>query len=65
MEVLESHSALQIVALGGLGEIGMNMTVYQHGRDILIVDCGLMFPAPDMLGIDYVIPDISLSLIHI
>jgi ribonuclease J len=59
MEVLTSPSALQIVALGGLGEIGMNMTVYQHGDDILIVDCGLMFPAPDMLGIDYVIPDIS------
>lgn len=59
MELLESNSALQIVALGGLGEIGMNMTVYQHGDDILIVDCGLMFPAPDMLGIDYVIPDIS------
>ncbi|MDD2309270.1 MAG: ribonuclease J [Desulfuromonadaceae bacterium] len=59
MEGLESHSALQIVALGGLGEIGMNMTVYQHGEDILIVDCGMMFPTPEMLGIDYVIPDIS------
>ncbi|MDO9067190.1 MAG: ribonuclease J, partial [Deltaproteobacteria bacterium] len=59
MEIVESHSALQIVALGGLGEIGMNMTVYQHGDDIVIVDCGLMFPSPDMLGIDYVIPDIS------
>ncbi|MBV5339853.1 MAG: ribonuclease J [Deltaproteobacteria bacterium] len=59
MEILESHSALQIVALGGLGEIGMNMTVYQHGDDILIVDCGIMFPTPEMLGIDYVIPDIS------
>ena len=58
-EPVESHSALQIVALGGLGEIGMNMMAYQHGDDILIVDCGLMFPSPDMLGIDYVIPDIS------
>lgn len=58
-ESVESHSALQIVALGGLGEIGMNMMAYQHGDDILIVDCGLMFPSPDMLGIDYVIPDIS------
>ena len=59
MNLLESNSALQIVALGGLGEIGMNMMVYQYGDDILIVDCGLMFPSPDMLGIDYVIPDIS------
>ena len=59
MDELESNSALQIVALGGLGEIGMNMTVYQHGDDIIIVDCGLMFPGPDMLGIDYVIPDIT------
>jgi len=37
----------------------MNMMVYQHGEDIIIVDCGLMFPSPEMLGIDYVIPDIS------
>jgi ribonuclease J len=59
MDEVESHSALQIVALGGLGEIGMNMMAYQYGTDILIVDCGLMFPSPDMLGIDYVIPDIS------
>jgi ribonuclease J len=53
------NSALKITPLGGLGEIGMNMMVYQHGDDIIIVDCGLMFPSPDMLGIDYVIPDIS------
>jgi ribonuclease J len=59
MELPESNSSLQIVALGGLGEIGMNMMAYQHGEDIVVVDCGLMFPSPDMLGIDYVIPDIS------
>lgn len=59
METMESNSALQIVALGGLGEIGMNMMAYIYGEDIIIVDCGLMFPGPEMLGIDYVIPDIS------
>lgn len=50
---------LQIIPLGGLGEIGLNMMAYECGTDIIIVDCGLMFPEPDMLGIDYVIPDIS------
>jgi len=50
---------LQIIPLGGLGEIGLNMMAYECGGDIVIVDCGLMFPEPDMLGIDYVIPDIS------
>lgn len=56
---LRSNSPLQIVALGGLGEIGMNMMVYQHGDDIVIVDSGLMFPDAEMPGVDYVIPDIS------
>ena len=55
----EASSALKIIPLGGLNEIGMNMMVYQHAEDIIIVDCGLMFPSPDMLGIDFVIPDIS------
>jgi len=55
----ESNSALQIIPLGGLGEIGLNMMAYQHGDDIIIADCGLMFPEPEMLGIDYVIPDIA------
>lgn len=59
MDGIETYSALQIVPLGGLGEIGMNMTIYRHGNDIIVVDCGLMFPGPDMLGIDYVIPDIT------
>ncbi|MDA8431114.1 MAG: ribonuclease J [Geobacteraceae bacterium] len=54
-----SSAALQIIPLGGLGEIGMNMMTYACGDDIIVVDCGLMFPEPDMLGIDYVIPDIS------
>ncbi len=59
MKEPETNTPLQIIPLGGLGEIGLNMMVYQCGPDIIVVDCGLMFPEPDMLGIDYVIPDIS------
>ena len=59
MNISESTAALQIIPLGGLGEIGMNMMAYACGDDIIVVDCGLMFPEPYMLGIDYVIPDIS------
>ena len=59
MAISASTAALQIIPLGGLGEIGMNMMAYACGDDIIVVDCGLMFPEPDMLGIDYVIPDIS------
>lgn len=48
---------LQILPLGGLGEIGKNMTLYEYGRNIVIVDCGIMFPESDMYGIDLVLPD--------
>ncbi len=48
---------LRIIPLGGLGEIGKNMTVSELGNDALILDTGIMFPANDMLGIDYIIPD--------
>lgn len=48
---------LRIIPLGGLGEIGKNMTVFELGNDALILDTGIMFPANDMLGIDYIIPD--------
>ncbi len=48
---------LQITPLGGLGGIGKNMTVYEYGRNMIVVDCGVMFPANDMYGIDLVLPD--------
>ena len=50
---------LKIMALGGLNEIGKNLYVYEYGKDILVVDCGMGFPDEDMYGIDVVIPDIS------
>ena len=50
---------LKIVPLGGLGEIGRNMLVFEYGDDLIIVDAGLMFPENDMLGIDLVIPDLT------
>jgi ribonuclease J len=50
---------LRIVPLGGLGEVGKNMMCIEHGRNILVVDVGIMFPESDMLGIDYIIPDWS------
>lgn len=48
---------LKIIPLGGLGEVGKNMTAYEFGGQILLVDAGLMFPDNDMLGVDYIIPD--------
>ena len=50
---------LKIIPLGGLHEIGKNITVFEYENDIIIVDCGLAFPEDDMLGVDLVIPDIT------
>ena len=50
---------LKIIPLGGLGGIGKNLTVYEYGQDILVVDCGLGFPDEELYGIDAVIPDIT------
>lgn len=53
----KQRPALRIIPLGGIGEIGKNMTVFEYGNDAIVIDCGLMFPGNDMLGVDYVIPD--------
>ena len=50
---------LKIISLGGLNEIGKNMTVLEYGKDMIVVDCGLGFPEDDMYGVDLVIPDVT------
>ena len=53
---------LKIIPLGGLNEIGKNMTVYEYGNDMIVVDAGMGFPDDDMYGIDVVIPDFTYLL---
>jgi len=57
-----SNKRLRITPLGGLGEVGKNMILYEYGDNILVVDSGIMFPENDMLGIDYIIPDFNYLL---
>ncbi|OAA21999.1 metallo-beta-lactamase superfamily enzyme, partial [Frankia sp. EI5c] len=50
---------LRIIPLGGLGEIGRNMTVFEHAGRLLIVDCGVLFPETDQPGVDLILPDFT------
>ena len=54
-----ARNGLRIVPLGGLGEIGRNMTVFEHRGRLLIVDCGVLFPDPDQPGVDLILPDFA------
>lgn len=58
-EVATQNSKLKIIPLGGLEQIGMNITAFEYEDSIIVVDCGLSFPEDDMLGIDLVIPDVT------
>lgn len=53
----KEKNKLRIIPLGGVGEIGKNMTAIEYGENIIVIDCGLCFPREDMLGVDYVIPN--------
>ena len=55
----EAATPIHIYPLGGLGEVGKNMTVYECNGDMIIVDCGLVFPDSEMFGVDMVIPDFT------
>jgi ribonuclease J len=57
--VAKKKKKLKIIPLGGMGEIGKNITVFEYDEDMFVVDCGVAFPEDDMLGIDLVIPDVT------
>ncbi|MGQ9555025.1 MAG: ribonuclease J [Anaerolineae bacterium] len=62
MEQEQPAHELRIIPIGGLGEIGKNMMALEYGDDIIIIDCGVMFPESDMLGVDLVLPDFGFML---
>ncbi len=59
MHKLMADRKLQVIPLGGLGEFGMNMTAVRYGDDMIVVDCGMMFPDAELLGVDLVMPDLT------
>ena len=61
---MNEENYLSIIPLGGLGEFGMNMMLFEYGDDIVIIDAGMMFPHQDMYGVDLVIPDLTYLLQH-
>jgi ribonuclease J len=61
---IPERTALRIIPLGGLGEIGMNLMVYECGDDAIVVDCGMMFPDGTALGVDVIIPDMTYLFEH-
>ncbi|MCR4841686.1 MAG: ribonuclease J, partial [Eubacterium sp.] len=65
MKSKKQNNSLKVIPLGGLEQIGMNITAFEYGDDIIVVDCGLAFPEDDMYGIDLVIPDITYLLDNI
>src|SRR5947208_16770260 len=60
----KQQRVLRILPLGGLGEIGKNMTVIEYGRKLIIVDAGIMFPSNDMPGVDFILCEYSYLLEH-
>src|SRR5205823_4707429 len=58
----KQSKTLRIIPLGGLGEIGKNMTIIEYGRNIIVVDAGVMFPSSDLPGVDFILPDFSYLL---